>query len=338
MTVMSKIRLVVATAKRTIVMLLVGLSLLASSASAAVIDLNFNSLLSAQGWSYYTSIGTNEADVFSVDGVALHQNSFGIFDDPKYIWQEVVKRAPFELQFRARLAESEGSYPDARSFSVLLGAGDFFVYVGLGPGFVEIEENVIGVQALFMDTSQFHDYRLLGDPVAGSYRFFVDGNEVLSRTIGHNALDSNFLMIGDRLLGINDSPAGAKADLSHFVFDYVNLAVQQIIIDIKPGNFPNSINPKSKGKIPVAILTTDSFDATTVDSTTVLFGTTGTEAAPVQSALEDVDGDGDTDMILHFNTQDTGIACGDASASLTGETFGEQMIEGSDSINTVGCK
>jgi hypothetical protein len=111
-----------------------------------------------------------------------------------------------------------------------------------------------------------------------------------------------------------------------------------VAIDIKPGGFPNSINPKSKGVIPVAILTTNTFDATTVDSTTVLFGTTGTEAAPVHSALEDVDGDGGTDLILHFNTQDTDIVCGHTSASLTGETFGGRMIEGADSIKTVGCK
>jgi N-acetylneuraminic acid mutarotase len=111
-----------------------------------------------------------------------------------------------------------------------------------------------------------------------------------------------------------------------------------IAIDIKPGTFPNSINPRAKGVIPVAILTTDTFDATAVDPTTVRFGPNGTEAAPVQSALEDVDGDGDTDMILHFKTQDTGIVCGDTSASLTGETFDGQAIEGSDSIKTVGCK
>ncbi len=105
-----------------------------------------------------------------------------------------------------------------------------------------------------------------------------------------------------------------------------------VTIDIKPGSFPNSINPRSKGVIPVAILTTDSLDATTVDPTTVLFGVTGTEAAPAHSALEDVDGDGDTDMILHFDTQTTGLRCGDTSASLTGETLSGQMIEGSDSI------
>ena len=72
--------------------------------------------------------------------------------------------------------------------------------------------------------------------------------------------------------------------------------------------------------------------------TTVLFGATGTEAAPVHSTLEDVDGDGDTDMILHFNTQDTGIQRGDTQATLTGETVSGQAITGSDSIKMVGCK
>jgi hypothetical protein len=124
--------------------------------------------------------------------------------------------------------------------------------------------------------------------------------------------------------------------------DFLTVGVQTtnllIAIDIKPGTFPNSINPRAKGVIPVAILTTDTFDATAVDPTTVRFGPNGTEAVPVQSALEDVDGDGDTDMILHFKTQDTSIVCGDTSASLTGETFGGEAIEGSDSIKTVGCK
>ncbi len=50
--------------------------------------------------------------------------------------------------------------------------------------------------------------------------------------------------------------------------------------------------------IPVAILTTGTFDASTVNPATVRFGATGTEAAAVHSALEDVDGDGDLDMIL----------------------------------------
>jgi hypothetical protein len=53
---------------------------------------------------------------------------------------------------------------------------------------------------------------------------------------------------------------------------------------------------------------------------------------------EDVDSDGDFDLVLHFRTGATGIACGDDTASLTGETFEEQAIAGSDSVWTVGCQ
>ena len=44
------------------------------------------------------------------------------------------------------------------------------------------------------------------------------------------------------------------------------------------------------GLVPVAILTTDDFDAVLVDISTVLFAS----ATAVHSALEDVDGDGET--------------------------------------------
>jgi hypothetical protein len=115
-------------------------------------------------------------------------------------------------------------------------------------------------------------------------------------------------------------------------------APELISIDIKPGRDPASINPKSQEVIPVAILTTKTFDATTVDATTVHFGKTGIEATAVRSALKDVVGDGILDLILYFKTQNTGITCGDISASLTGKTFSGQAIEGSDAIVTVGCR
>jgi hypothetical protein len=145
---------------------------------------------------------------------------------------------------------------------------------------------------------------------------------------------------GDLLLSFNggvswfvDSP---DFDL-HFK-TFISPPLVQIAIDIKPATFPNSINPRSAGVMAVAILTTDTFDATTVDPATVRFGPTGTEAVAAHAALEDVDGDGDKDLILHFKTQDTGFVCGDASASLTGDTVDGRLIEGSDSIKTVGCR
>jgi hypothetical protein len=88
----------------------------------------------------------------------------------------------------------------------------------------------------------------------------------------------------------------------------------------------------------VAILTTKTFDATTVDPASVKFGPKGATEAHGQGHTEDVNGDGQLDLVPHFRTQQTGINCGDTSASLTGKTFDGQAIEGTDSIKTVGCK
>jgi len=107
-------------------------------------------------------------------------------------------------------------------------------------------------------------------------------------------------------------------------------------IDIKPGSDLNPINLKSNGVIPVAVLTTDDFDATTVDAATVRFGPE--KAEQEHYALEDVDNDGDLDMILHFRTQDTGIGPDDDEAILTGETLNGDYFTGTDSIRIVPQK
>jgi hypothetical protein len=138
-------------------------------------------------------------------------------------------------------------------------------------------------------------------------------------------------------LGIRASnSAGNVCSYNGIVCPLVPLVVN---IDIMPGKFPNKISPKSKANLPVAILSTDSFDATTtVDASTVLFGATGTEATPVGIIPKDVSKDGFSDLLLNFNTAQTGIQCGDTSASLTGQTSSGEEIEGIDSIQTVGCK
>lgn len=109
--------------------------------------------------------------------------------------------------------------------------------------------------------------------------------------------------------------------------------IQDIAIDIKPGNDENPIKPRSKDTIKVAILTTHDFDASTVNASTVRFGA----AVPVRYRLDDVDDDGDLDLLLKFNIQDTGIACGDTEATLTAQTSDGVQL-GTGSIKTVGCK
>jgi len=111
-----------------------------------------------------------------------------------------------------------------------------------------------------------------------------------------------------------------------------------IPVDIKPGGYPNSINPGSKGTIPVAMLSTPWFDAPSVVAATSLkFGHNGTEAslAFCDSNGEDVNGDGFPDLVCHFYTQETGFEQGDRQGILTGKTVTGQLIRGTDTVNIV---
>jgi len=112
-------------------------------------------------------------------------------------------------------------------------------------------------------------------------------------------------------------------------------SLQFVDIDIKPGSDPNSVNPKSKGLVPVAILGSDTFDVLDVDVTTLAFGPSG--AAPAHNGhLEDVNDDGFTDLVTHYKQKETGITKGDTEACLTGQTTGGTPIEGCDSIKIPG--
>lgn len=113
--------------------------------------------------------------------------------------------------------------------------------------------------------------------------------------------------------------------------------VLTVEIDIKPGSTPNALNPKAKGVIPVAILTTDDFDATTVEALTVRFGPGSAPEVHGRGHPEDVNGDGRADLVLHFDTQASSIACGSTSATLTGKAKGKQ-ITGTDVVVTTGCR
>lgn len=111
---------------------------------------------------------------------------------------------------------------------------------------------------------------------------------------------------------------------------------QSITIDILPGSSTNRINLDSQGDITVAILTTQFFDPTRVDPLSVRFGPNGAMETHGRGHFEDVDGDGFSDMVLHFHQPETGIQCLQKTATLTGSTFDGVLIRGVDSIRPRG--
>jgi hypothetical protein len=114
-------------------------------------------------------------------------------------------------------------------------------------------------------------------------------------------------------------------------------------IDVRPGKFPNRVNPRSAGVLPVAVFTIPptqgqrEFDALKLNPTTIRFGESGVEAAPVRSVRKDIDGDGYKDLLLFFRIADMQVSCTTISGMLTGVTFRKQLVRGADSIRTPSC-
>ena len=111
-----------------------------------------------------------------------------------------------------------------------------------------------------------------------------------------------------------------------------------VTIDIKPGAFPNSINLGSSGVVPVAILSTEAFDATTVDPTSVTLAGSRVKVkgkGTPMASLQDVDGDGRRDLVVHVSTDALELTGTDVQAFLEGRTFDRVPIIGVDSIRVV---
>jgi hypothetical protein len=149
-------------------------------------------------------------------------------------------------------------------------------------------------------------------------------------------------------VAIGDFNGGGRQDLAVTTSNWggaVSVLLNQLPMIIEIDIMPNSINPRSLGVVPVALLGSADFDVADVDVTTLRFGPD--EASPAHDLtdtwtytehLQDVNLDGFTDLMTHFWMQDTGIACGFASATLTGSLLSGQDFEGTDSFRTVGCR
>jgi len=160
---------------------------------------------------------------------------------------------------------------------------------------------------------------------------------------------------------------GSNYDYSGLFEGTVTLSLLIVDIDIKPCSDPNSINTKSKGVIPVAILGSDELDVEEIDyaNLELYFGpelySDGAEPVHdinseevfmnhivypwVQSDPDGIPGSGDEvivtanddlipDLVVHFNVQDAGFSEGDVDGYLWGMINGLSFY-GVDSVNIV---
>lgn len=111
-----------------------------------------------------------------------------------------------------------------------------------------------------------------------------------------------------------------------------------VTIDVKPGSDPNSINcGRDREIVTVAVLSTADFDAMSVDHTTVLFAGASEfhidrKTGQPQRHEEDVDRDGDIDLVVHFRLGDTSLDCGSTEGTLTGVLFDGRYVEGTHEV------
>jgi subtilisin family serine protease len=108
-------------------------------------------------------------------------------------------------------------------------------------------------------------------------------------------------------------------------------------VDVLPGDPANQVYPNKTGKLPVAVLSGPTFDATQVDPATLKFG--AGQAAPADApVIANVDGQYGDDTTVRFKVNESGIICDDTEVGLSGETYSGDQFVGADSIDASSCE
>lgn len=183
---------------------------------------------------------------------------------------------------------------------------------------------VAGIAQVALDGSGSSDPD--GDDL--TYSWYLDGQKIATGVSPTIQLPAGVYVID---LVVSDGTADSQPDQVRVI------VIQTVGVDIKPGSWPNTINLGSNGVIPVAILTTESFDATSVDPSTVQLEGLGVAVRGKSEKLlaneEDVDEDGDIDLVVKIETENLEPGAWQSGlVVLTGETYDGKAIEGCDEI------
>lgn len=126
--------------------------------------------------------------------------------------------------------------------------------------------------------------------------------------------------------------------------EYVLHMARSVGLDVKPGSDVNPVNLGSNGVLPVALLSEEGFDAATIDLSDlsqILFGSSDVSGrvSPLRSTFEDVDGDGDTDLLFKFSMREirdaNALSPSGGQVELTAMTYSGMSVIAYDVITIV---
>jgi hypothetical protein len=158
---------------------------------------------------------------------------------------------------------------------------------------------------------------------------FEDG----SGQVGDGSLTRTDILVSD----FTDIHLTALAGVGYTLaaIELASAVPEPVTIDIKPGSDTNCFNINGHGVIPVAVLSSASFDAADIDVTTLSFGGLDVRVrgnkGPLCS-LEDVNDDGLNDLVCQFQDNPEYWDVGEDEATLSGALLDGTEIEGTDSI------
>lgn len=173
-----------------------------------------------------------------------------------------------------------------------------------------------------------------GDPIDNEPLYFTFQGDTVSAMTNSEGVATVTMMIdppaGDYPITVNfPGDISRRLNPSSDTATFTVIEEIEVSVDIKPLSWPNPINLKNNGLIPVAICGTEDFDVTEIDPPTVNIYLEGVGAGvyPVRWAYEDVADterggpDGYLDLVLHYKNQevvdDSDLASYEGEVTLT---------------------
>jgi len=152
--------------------------------------------------------------------------------------------------------------------------------------------------------------------------------------LSYRQLRTRILATARPVPGLNGTSATGGVVNAFAAIDGLPLIVTAM--DVLPGDSANVVYPNQSGKLPVAVLSSATFDAVQVDPATLRFG--AGQATPTDPpVINNVDGQHGADTTVSFQVAASGIVCNDTDVILSGETYSGEHFIAEDMIDATQC-